>query len=52
MLYSIVALGCCNSDVNVAELLGIRWAFDIFLSSDKFEGKELVIDSVSAAALA
>ena len=39
-------------DGNVAELLGIRWAFDIFLSFDRFEGKELVIESDSVIALA
>ena len=51
----VMALFSCPlepCDVNVAELMGIRWAFDIFLSSDRFGGKELVIESDSAVALA
>ena len=51
----VLALFSCllePCDANVAELLGIRWAFDIFLSSDRFVGKELVIESDSAVALA
>ena len=51
----VLALFLCPlelCDANVAELLGIRWGFDIFLSSDRFVGKELVIESDSVVALA
>ena len=32
--------------------MGIKWAYDIFSSTDRFEGNELVIESDSAVALA
>ena len=51
----VLALFSCpveSCDANVAELWGIWWAFDIFLNSNRFEGKELMIESDSAVALA
>ena len=51
----VLALFSCpleHCDSNVAELMGIRWAFDIFLSTDRFEGKKLVIESDSVVVLA